>query len=74
MSIFDQRYSSEYAPSRQQSDLIRKEMEEHVAAFLAKGGKIQQLPSGASTITYVPFRISTEAQKADRQKWKEGNG
>lgn len=64
---------------RAASAVIREELADHVAAFLAKGGQIQQVESGTCVIGIgpekdLPFRITNQdliKKDKDKQAWKD---
>lgn len=66
----DERYRLTDTGHREQSEELRKELEQQVAAFIAKGGKITEVPSGQILYRDLPFKIKTEKAKA-KQQWKE---
>ena len=50
---------------------LRKEVQEQVEAYLASGGKIQQLPPGASAIKEMSLRERYEASMRARLAMSE---
>jgi hypothetical protein len=65
----DERYRFTDTSKREQSEALRLEIEQHVKAFLKKGGKIQVIPIGPREDKNTPFKIKPEQEK---QNWKEG--
>jgi len=59
---------------RTASAAIREELADHVAAFLAKGGQIQQVEIGIGPEKDLPFRITNQdliKKDKDKQAWKD---
>ena len=56
---------------REQSEALRKEIEQQTQEFLAKGGTIKEIPSGPPSYINLPFTISTPAAHQVKQQWKE---
>ena len=75
----DMRYILTDTHKRAASAVIREELADHVAAFLAKGGQIQQVESGICVIGIgpekdLPFRITNQdlvKKNKDKQAWKD---
>ena len=56
---------------REQSEALRKEIEQQTKEFLKRGGKIKQIPIGPIYDQDVPFTISTPTAHHVKQQWKE---
>ena len=68
----EMRYILTDTAQRAHSAQIRAELETHIAEFLARGGKIEQVEIGIGPEKDLPFRISNvDLLKKDKQAWKD---
>ena len=69
----DTRYILTDTAQRAHSAQIRAELETHIAEFLARGGKIEQVELSIGPEKEIPFRISNANLliKKDKQDWKD---